>query len=241
MAASLKKFMQQISGKKAPGPSMSFTIFHVFYALQLMAQKPIGRNKLAEQLNVGDGAIRTIISRLREADLIETSKAGCNLTQKGREVWCQFEEIFPKEIDLPKSELNPCEFNHAFLVKNCGQKVQSGIDQRDAAIIAGARKALVIVYRNGHLCIESISDDIEKAVSESCKTDSWSNLQPKENDAIVVAGAESALKAKRGAFAASWSLISASLGCVFFSLVEDAFKYGVDVYHALVGFRRNWH
>ena len=64
MAASLKKYMQQLSGKKAPGPSMSFTIFHVFYALQLMAQKPIGRNKLAEQLNVGDGAIRTIISRL---------------------------------------------------------------------------------------------------------------------------------------------------------------------------------
>ncbi len=208
MAASLKKFMQQLSGKKGPGPSMSFTIFHVFYALQLMAQKPIGRNKLAEQLNVGDGAIRTIISRLREAGLIETSKAGCNLTEKGRDVWCQFEMIFPKETELPKSELNPCEFNHAFLVKNCAQKVQSGIDQRDAAIIAGARTALVIVYRNGHLCIESISDDIEKQYPKAAKQ-LLEQLEPKENDAIVVAGAESALKAKRGAFAASWSLISA--------------------------------
>ena len=44
MAASLKKFMQQIAGKKAPGPSTSFTIFHVFYALELMSQKPLGRN-----------------------------------------------------------------------------------------------------------------------------------------------------------------------------------------------------
>ena len=100
MAASLKKFMQQISGKKAPGPSTSFTIFHVFYALELLSQKPLGRNKLAEKLEVGDGAIRTIISRLKESELIETSKEGCNLTQKGSEVWRQFEEIFPKRMTI---------------------------------------------------------------------------------------------------------------------------------------------
>ena len=98
MAASLKKFIQQLAGKKAPGPSTSFTVFHVFYALQLLSQKPIGRTKLAELLGVGDGAIRTIISRLREADLIEISKAGCELTEKGRDIWGQFEEAFPKEI-----------------------------------------------------------------------------------------------------------------------------------------------
>ena len=37
MAVSLKKFIQEIAGKKAPGPSTSFTVFHVFYALELMA------------------------------------------------------------------------------------------------------------------------------------------------------------------------------------------------------------
>ena len=95
MAASLKKFMQQIAGKKAPGPSTTFTIFHVFYALELLSQKPLGRNKLAEKLNVGDGAVRTIISRLREADLIETSKEGCNLTKKGLEIWQQFRRNLP--------------------------------------------------------------------------------------------------------------------------------------------------
>jgi predicted transcriptional regulator len=207
MAASLKKFMQQIAGKKAPGPSTTFTIFHVFFALELMAQKPLGRNKLAEKLNVGDGAVRTIISRLREANLIETSKEGCNLTKKGLETWCQFNEIFHKRIEVPRSELSASEFNFAFLVKNRGEKVESGIDQRDAAIIAGARKALVIVFKNGHLSIESVSDNIEreypKAASQILK-----ELVPQENDVIIIAGADSALKAKRGAFAASWSLIS---------------------------------
>lgn len=208
MALSLKKFMQQISNKKAPGPSTTFTIFHVFYALELMAQKPIGRNKLAEQLKVGDGAIRTIISRLREADLIDTSKAGCNLTEKGQDIWRQFEAIFPKQMDMAKTELTRSEFNHAFLVKNVGERVHSGIDQRDAAIIAGARTALVIVYSKGHMCIESVSDDIEKQYPKAAKQ-LLEHIQPQENDAIVVAGAESAFKAKRGAFAASWSLITA--------------------------------
>jgi DNA-binding MarR family transcriptional regulator len=208
MASSLKKFMQQIAGKKAPGPATTFTIFHVFYALELMAQKPLGRNKLAEKLNVGDGAVRTIISRLREAGLIETSKEGCNLTEKGRDVWRQFEEIFPKRADIPKNDLSTSEFNHAFLVRNCGGKVKSAIDQRDAAIIAGARRAIVIVFKKGHLCIESVSDCIEKEYPKAA-SQLLKRLTPQENDVIILAEADSALRAKRGAFAASWSLISA--------------------------------
>ena len=208
MAASLKKFIQGIAGKKAPGPSTTFTVFHVFYTLELLAQKPLGRNKLAEKLSVGDGAVRTIISRLRDAGLIKTSKEGCNLTKKGLEIWRQFEEIFPKRMEVPRSELSESEFNFAFLVKNSGQKVKSGIDQRDAAIIAGARKALVIIYRNGHLHIESVSDCIEKDYPKAANQ-ILKELVPKDNDVIIIAGADSALKAKRGAFAASWSLIGA--------------------------------
>jgi predicted transcriptional regulator len=155
MAVSLKRLIQQIADKKAPGPSTTFTIFHIFYALELMSQKALGRNKLAEELHIGDGAVRTIINRLKEAELIETSKEGCKLTAKGCEVWRHFEEIFPKQLDLPKSELNTSEYNHAFLVKDAGQKVDSGIDQRDAAIIAGARKALIIVIKRGHLSVSS--------------------------------------------------------------------------------------
>ena len=208
MAASLKKFIQEIAGKKAPGPSTTFTVFHIFYALELMAKETLGRNKLAKKLNVGDGAVRTIISRLRNAGLIETSKEGCSLTKKGLEIWRQFEQVFPKRIEIQKSELSESEFNFAFLVKNSGQKVRSGIDQRDAAIIAGAHKALVSVFKNGHLHIESVSDSIEKdypkAASQILK-----QLAPEDNDVIIIAGADSALKAKRGAFAASWSLIGA--------------------------------
>jgi DNA-binding MarR family transcriptional regulator len=175
--------------------------------LELLSKEPLGRNKLAEKLNVGDGAVRTIISRLKDAGLIETSKTGCGLTEKGKAIWSQFEGIFPKQIDLAPSELNPSDCNHAFLIRNCGEKVGTGINQRDAAIIAGARKALVMVYRKGHLCIESVSDSLEKQFPKAA-AQILEQMKPQENDCIVVATAETPLKAKRGAFAASWSLIS---------------------------------
>ncbi len=207
MAITLKKFINEVADKKAPGPSTTFTIFHIFYALELMSQKPLGRNRLADKLNVGDGAVRTIINRLKEAGLIETSKEGCLLTERGLDTWRQFEEFFPVRVDLPKSELSTSDFNYAFLVKNCGQKVQSGIDQRDAAIIAGARKAMVVVYRNGHLSIESVSENIAEQYPEAA-SQIIEELKPQDNDVIIVAGAETKLKAKRGAFVASWSLLS---------------------------------
>jgi predicted transcriptional regulator len=206
MATPLKNFIKEIAGKKAPGPSTSFTVFHIFYALELLSQNALGRNKLAKKLNVGDGAVRTIISRLRDAGLVETSKEGCCLTKEGEKVWGKFEKVFPKRVEIEKSELNPSDFNFAFLVKGSGQKVQSGIDQRDAAIIAGARKALVIIFKDDHLRINSVSDCIEKQYPKAANQ-ILKELAPEDNDVIIVAGGDSVLKAKRGAFAASWSLI----------------------------------
>jgi len=142
MPSTFKKFIESLAHGKAPGPSTTFSMFHIFLALELMAEKPIGRNKLADKLNVGDGAIRTIISRLKDAGLILPSKEGCHLTEKGLKVWKQFKEFFPERAEIGKTELTTAEYNYGFLVKNSGHKVKSGIEQRDAAIMGGARRAI---------------------------------------------------------------------------------------------------
>jgi predicted transcriptional regulator len=206
MTFQLKRFIENIVRQKAPGPSTTFSMFHIFSALELMAAKPIGRNKLAEKLDVGEGAIRTIISRLKDGGLIVTSKEGCKLTDKGADVWKKIEEIFPKRIEIERTPLTTAEYNYAFLVKNSGHKVKSGIEQRDAAIMGGARRAVVIVSKNGHLMIESISKSIENDFPEASNK-ILKDLKPEENDVVVIAGADSPLKAKRGAFAASWVLL----------------------------------
>jgi len=206
MTPQFKRFIESLASPKGPGPSTTFSMFHIFYALELMAEKPIGRTKLAEKLNVGDGAIRTIISRLKDAGLIVTSKEGCNLTDKGLSVWKNFAEVFPKRVVIEKTPLTTSAYNYAFLVKNRGHKVKSGIDQRDAAIMGGARRAVVIVSKNGHLVIESVSNSIEKDFPEAANK-ILKNLKPEDNDVIIIAGADDPIKAKRGAFAASWVLL----------------------------------
>ncbi len=207
MTSQFKKFIESLARPKGLGPSTTFSMFHIFYALELMVEKPIGRTKLAEKLNVGDGAVRTIISRLKGAGLIVTSKEGCKLTDKGVSVWKKFEEVFPQRTEIEKTPLTTSEYNYAFLVKNSGHKIKSGIDQRDAAIMGGARRAVAIVSKNGHLIIESVSNSIEKDFPEATN-DILKDLKPEDNDVIIIAGADNLVKAKRGAFAASWTLLN---------------------------------
>jgi len=206
MTSQFKRFIESLASPKGPGPSTTFSMFHIFFALELMAEKPIGRTKLAEKLKVGEGAIRTIISRLKDAGLIVTSKEGCNLTDKGLSVWKNFAEVFPKRVKIEKTPLTTSEYNYAFLVKNRGHKVKSGIDQRDAAIMGGARRAVVIVSKKGHLVIESVSNSIEKDFPEAANK-ILKDLKPEDNDVIIIAGADDSIRAKRGAFAASWVLL----------------------------------
>jgi predicted transcriptional regulator len=207
MVSAFKQFIEGVAGEKAPGPSTTFSAAHIFYALELVAEKPIGRNKLAEKLSVGDGAIRTIINHLKDAELIETSKAGCTLTAKGLNVWKKFTEFFPKRGEIERTELTNAEYNYGFLVKDSGHKVKSGIEQRDAAIVAGAKRAVVIVSKGGHLSIESVSTDIAQEFPKATKQ-ILKVIQPEDNDVIMITGADVLQKAKHAAFAASWALIN---------------------------------
>jgi DNA-binding MarR family transcriptional regulator len=202
-----KKFIESLASEKAPGPSTSFSMFHILYALELMAQKPIGRNKLAEKLGVGEGAIRTIVHHLQDAGLIETAKAGMSLTPKGAKTWRNYETLFPKRVEVEKNQLTHSAYNFAVLAKGAGGKVRSGIEQRDAAIMGGAKRALAIICRGGHLVIDSVSNSIETEYPEAARA-ILKEIKPEENDVIVVAGSDDdPLKARRGAFAATWVLL----------------------------------
>jgi predicted transcriptional regulator len=203
----VKDIIEGIVHEKAPGPSTSFSMFHVFDALELISEKTIGPSRIAKQLEVGEGAIRTIINHLKEAKLITTSRQGCRLTYKGLELWRKLEQIFPNRVEVKRTILNNSNYNFAFLVKNSGHKIKSGIVQRDAAIMGGAKRSIAIVLKDDKLAIESVSDDIKRDFPEATKK-LLTNLSPENNDVIIVAGADSPIRAKRGAFAASWILIN---------------------------------
>ncbi len=115
-------------------------------------------------------------------------------------------EIFPRRAEIPRTDLTNAAHNFGFLIKGSGDKVKSGIEQRDAAIVAGAARATVIVARSGHLRIESVSEDIAKDFPKATSV-IVKDLKPEDKDVIIVAGADTLLNAMHGAFGAGWSLI----------------------------------
>jgi hypothetical protein len=56
------------------------------------------------------------------------------------------------------------------------------------------------------LRIESVSENVDEEFPKATNK-LLGSFNPENNDVIVIAGGDTALKAKRGAFAAAWSLL----------------------------------
>lgn len=204
MPSKIKNLLEKVVGERTIGPAPTFSVLHVLRAIELVSEKPMGRGRLAEELRVGEGAMRTIINRLKKARIISTSKAGCQLTVKGLKLLKEYRKIFGRRARIEEAKLMPTAFNSAILVKNSGDKVKSGIEQRDAAVRVGAKGVTTIIFKNGRLIIPSVCDDLSKNYPEIAEK-LIALLQPEENDVIVVAGADSSELAEYGAAAAAWT------------------------------------
>jgi predicted transcriptional regulator len=203
----LKKLLESLLEGKAPGPYLSFSIFHLIKALELIATEgPIGRGKLSEELKTGEGAIRTLIERLRSTGLIAVSKQGCSLTEKGENLWSKMQLLFPQKVRLKPNELTLAACNVAIRVKDCGDKVSSGLEQRDAALLAGAKGAITLFFKEEKLVLPAISEDVAKDFPDAFK-EITKHLLLEENDVVVVGSADAWDRAEYGALAAAWSLI----------------------------------
>jgi predicted transcriptional regulator len=205
MPFAFNQILEKIASEKAPGPTPSFTIVHLLLAVELIAKKETGRGKLAENLGVGEGTIRTILGRLKDAGVVEISKAGCSLTDSGLRLWKEYTSAFNK-IQIGQNELALAKYNFAVRVRNCAEAVGSGIEQRDAAVMAGARSATTIMVRKKRMVIPSVSQDVARdfpvAADQLVRL-----LHSKENDAIVIGGSDNSRKAEYGALAAAWTLL----------------------------------
>jgi len=204
---SIKRFLESLTFNKAPGPSPSFSVFDVIKVLRILAEfGPVGRGKLSENLALGKGATRTLLARLVEARLICTSRSGCSLTDEGRRVWRKIVEVIPCVSEIGWNELTFAKHNVAVQVRNRGEKVGKGIEQRDAAVRAGAKGAVTLIYRDEKLVLPTITGDAAEAYPVAYRQITrLMNL--KENDVAIIVCADSLKNAECGALAAAWTII----------------------------------
>ena len=202
----VKELLNSLVKEKAPGPALTFTSLHLIKVLELIAEGPIGRGKLAKKLGIGEGTIRTIIKRLKDSNLIEISKNGCHLTNFGKNFWKKFKEKIPKKVFLEKNEFSLAEYTVAVLIKKCGDKVRIGMQQRDAAIMAGAEGATTLVVKDGKIILPGVSDNVAKDYPIAYRQ-IVELLKPKHDDVVVVGTGETKEKAEYGALAAALTLL----------------------------------
>jgi predicted transcriptional regulator len=209
-ATCLKRLLEELTIEKAPGPTPSFLAVHVIKALELIAQEPIGRNKLSKELALGEGATRTLIERLKSHGLISTNRAGCTLSKEGEKLWKTLHEAFPRKTAPERSGLTLAAFNLAIIVKGKAGKVKLGMEQRDAALLVGARGATTLTFKDGRLTIppdqRDVAEDFPKIYRKLVDS-----LKPEESDVIVIGSANSLEKAEYGALAAALSLLDGNL------------------------------
>lgn len=203
----IKEYLMNLSAPKAPGPQPSFTVFDLVTAIELIAKEgPIGRGRLAEELDLGGGAIRTLIKRLMESGLIDTSKLGCSLTQEGSKIWNEICEIIPQKVRLPENDLAFAVYNVAVLVKGRADRVGDGLQQRDATVAAGAKGATTLIYRDKKLIVPQVSQDLAMDFPGAFRQIT-EKMRIEENDVIVIGSADTPKGAEVGALAAAWTLV----------------------------------
>ncbi len=195
--------LRQVVAKLAPGRPPAYSLAHALMGLELIgAGLGVGRQQLARELRLGEGTIRTMVSRMRGLGLVNASRGGMSLTEKGRKVLAELADVMSTS-EIPETSLTVGSENYAVLVKCASAKVRLGIEQRDAALISGALGATTLVYEGGNLRMPGTAEDLDPETSQLVLGD----LGPGEGDVIIIGSSVDAFLAELGAKAAALELL----------------------------------
>ncbi len=148
------KTLQNVANRYAPSRVLSFDMVHLFKTLQLIEEHGhVSREVLCEELELGEGTIRTLMKHLKMHNLIESTNAGTNMTRKGNSFFSEILSSIPAETSLSKCSITLGKYNHAVLLKQMSFAVTSGIEQRDAAIKMGASGATTLLFKDSKFVI----------------------------------------------------------------------------------------
>jgi hypothetical protein len=172
----------------------------------LYNEKYASRSYLSQTLHIGEGAVKTLISHLKQAGLADSTRSGTFLTKKGIDFLKIFFSVLSSECKLNKCNIAQAKFNHAVLLRNYSNSIKSGIQQRDFAVMYGAIGATTLLYKNNQFIFPG--EDIDCLYNDKkTKTDLIKKLSPHNGDVIIIASANESFIAEISAKnSALWTL-----------------------------------
>ena len=211
METPLKKQIQAVLASDYRGPRPAYGEVDVLKALFAIGRSSsgLGRFKLGQVVGLGQGEVRTLISRLKDANLIAVDSKGCTLTEKGRTEFDSISRAIPYSSTVEARDLDLGKFAWSVIVSNKEIKIKKGLEQRDASIKAGATGALTVIYTAGRFKIpsEKKPEDCEVLGPSEPWTTIRNSSKPRSGDVVIVSGADSAYLAEEGALAAALTIL----------------------------------
>lgn len=193
--------LQSLAEKSSPGRTPEFTPAHLLMSLKIISTSTIGRKQLADKLGLGEGTVRNLIRRLMDEGLVSSNRQGMSLTGNGRSLCSDLENKIIGS-SFKSSEITVSRYNYFVLVRGARNKIRFGIEQRDSAIMVGAKGATTLVFENGELIIPGMERSLEETEIKQIMS-----LDPKNNDVIVIGTADSPLYAMLGAYSAALDIL----------------------------------
>ncbi len=198
----------KIAREKERGPIPSFTEPHLILAILVTGDsKLIGRQALARKVGLGEGAIRTILKKLKEDGYVDTIASGCYLTKKGMLAYKALKSIIPRMAQLGSTELTAGKKQVAVLVRTRTAKLVYGVEQRDSAIRAGAAGATTYFIKDSKFQLPRGSKDCEKDFPGPVWKTLRAKLQPLNGDVLIICGSDNEATSRVGALSAAMTLL----------------------------------
>ncbi len=189
------------------GPPTQFHPWHLIAAFYIFCQiiTPIGRYQLGAELELGGGSIRSLIRFLRDRGLIEpVQRQGHQLSSEGKRHCETLNHVLIKLVELPQTSYTIDVYNYGCHLRQLAHLVTDGVQQRDAAMRAGASGATTFIQ-------DSDSDTLimakEHRVLKSDLIEVLKSFSLEFGDVLIIGSGSSRILAQLGALAATLTLL----------------------------------
>ena len=185
------KTLQNMVTRKGSSKVLTFSAPHVLKSIFcLSSQKYISRATFCKEIHLGEGAVKTLISHLKEYGIVSSIKSGTFLTKKGIKFATKFCNAIPSQGFLKKCDMTKGKYNYAILLKKkYVSKIGNGMQQRDYAIMYGASDSLTLTYKNEEF---AFSGDQMVCFTEEPETKHMliGILKPENDDIIIITSSD---------------------------------------------------
>lgn len=193
---------------RLPGPLPNYNLLHAVLLLLILEKGPLGRKRISSLMELGEGSVRNLLSRLKEIGWVDCGKEGCFLTELGIENVRELRECLVGPIEVELSEIVRGRV-YATLVRCVNY---SGVlELRDEAVRSGGRGAVILRKLTGVLTFPETGEPLSTYAPGDDEV-LENTLRPSEGDLIVLGIADDPRVSKLSSLASSLLAIRRSHG-----------------------------